>query len=409
MNIDTPEIREVGHRFVSIDFPSERIMASLGSELRRRYQDNILIINMSERDYDHDQLPGHVLAVSFRGLPAPPLELLCRLCLQIHQWFSRSPGNVVAVHCFPGLSRTAVLLCSYLAWCGAYVHPVDALIDVCTGLKIDVEGNPILPSQKRYLNYFFDFLTNPSMPQVPARSLGISKLILNGVPSLPVSEDEVFRPFIEIWKEGRLVYSSLPRVTKEMEISDILASVPGYPITRDPVSNEYTCVVSFSDFHGIVFSGDLLFRVRHLSSKGGRFTCLRFAFNTNYVVNNMLHFGQMEIDGNVFNNCMIDVVFSPAASSSASAGESEEVQRCVDVLGRAKALGEKLRQGCDVSETGSDIEEIFLRRKVKTSDETVPVVIGKPSVVAESPAARGPTSGDDVDDFFAQLERDAQI
>lgn len=418
MNISTPAIRAVGQRFISIDFPSERIIASLGAELRSRCQDNVLIINMSERDYDTELLPGHVLNVNFRGLPAPPLELLCRLCLQIHQWIARSPVNMVAVHCFPGLSRTAVLICCYLAWSGVCVHPVDSLVDVCAGLKIDVEANPILPSQKRYMNYFFDFLTNPAFPQVPAKSLGISKLILNGVPNLPLSDDALFRPFIEVWQDGHLICTSLPGSSKDMQIEELVASVPSYSISRDSISNEISCVSVFDKFEELVLSGDLLFRVRHLSSKGGRFTCMRFAFNTNHVSNNMLHFGQLELDGNGFNDCMIDVVFNPSVTPVTS---SEDSERARDIFLRAKQVGDKLRQGCDVSDAGSDIEEVIMLRKViaHSSGTAPPQVIGRPEPIPENnepintanalPATVKPKSTDEVDDFFAQLERDAQI
>jgi hypothetical protein len=367
---------------------------------------------MSEREYDVDQFPGHVLTVNFRGMPAPPLELVCRLCLQMYQWLSRSPANVVAIHCFPGLSRTAVLMCSYLAWSGHCVHPVDALIDVCAGLKINVESSPILPSQKRYLNYLFDFLTSPTLPAIPPKSLAISKLILNGVPSIPVGEDGSFRPFIEIWKDGHLMFTSLPSNFKELSVDDLVASVKSYPTSDGELS-----VASFDDFSGISLSGDVLFRVRHLTTNGGRFTCLRFAFNSNYINNNMLHFGQFEIDGNASNNCMIDVMFNLEPHSSTL---SEDVERLRDTMKRAKELSEKLRQGCeDVSELGSDIEEVF-KKKLATDDsvtqqhQEAPQVIGKPVVVMEESSQLASvsdpgTSCDDVDDFFAQLEKDAQI
>ena len=410
LNIATPEIRDLGHRFISIDFPSERIIASLGAELRMRYHDNILIVNMSERDYDTDQLPGHVLQASFRGMPSPSVELLCRLCLQIYQWLSRSPANVVAIHCFPGLSRTAVVVCSYLAWSGAVVHPVDALIDICSGLKIDVDSNPILPSQKRYLNYFFEFLTSPVSLRIPAKSLGIAKLILNGIPNIPVAEDDAFRPFIEIWRDGHLVFSSLPR--EQLSIQDLVASVKGYPLSDGDL-----CVSQFDEFSDVSLCGDVLFRVRHLGINGARLTCLRFAFNTNYVGNNMLHFGQFEIDANAFNSCMVDVVFTDQDNSSSdSLGiDNEEIDRTKDVLKRGKEVSDKLRQGCDVSETGSDIEEIFLRKKlaaIKHEEPSIvtPVVslpVAEP--IGKQTAESVGDSGDDVDDFFAQLEKDAQI
>ena len=409
MNISSPTIREVGHRFLSIDFPSERLIDSLGEELRKRHQDNLLIINLSEREYDVDKLPGHVLSLNFRGFPAPPLDLTARLCMQIHQWLTRSPANMVAIHCFPGLSRTAVLICCYLAWSGVCVHPVDALIDVCIGLKIDVEANPVLPSQKRYMNYFFDFLTSQSLPTVPAKSVGISKLILNGGPNLLMAEDTTFRPFIEIWQDGHLIFSTLPDGAKDMSIEELVSRVESYS-----TSDVTTCVSMFTDFRDLVLSGDLLFRVRHLTSSGQRLTCMRFAFNTNYVHNNMLHFGQLEIDGNTWNDAMIDVVFHPASTVPL-----ESSLDTLDILKRAKAMADKLRVGSDLSDPGSDIEEVILLKKVLSQSSAEPQPIGrstedvsKPVVeqLALSPPKRDATpTVDEVDDFFAQLEKDAQI
>ena len=425
LNIATVPIRDVGYRFISIDYPTERTLSLYSTALREKYQDNILIINMSEREYDPEALPGHVLSVNFRGLPSPPLELICRLCLQIHQWLSRSPSNVVAIHCFPGLSRTAVLISCYLAWSGKCIHPVDALLQVCAGLKIDVDNEPILPSQKRYLNYFFEYLTSDSPVPVPARSLKVSKLILNGVPSIPIPEESLFRPFFEIWSDSHLVYSSLPELEPGEPKENLSQHVAAYPITKDVVTDEEVCTVVFDKFseeNPVVLKGDILLRIRHLGAQGGRYTCLRFAFNTNHVHDGLLHFARQELDGNTKTHCVVDLVMIPTQGSAPTEDDIDENNRMIDIFKRSKDVSSKLRQGLEVSEyDGDDIEEVILQKTLNkgvpsSSPEKVPEaykapVVDSPVKVIGNPQVHDmtPTSGDDVDDFFAQLEKEAQI
>ena len=378
-------IRDAGNRFLSIDFPSERLIDPLSAALRQRYQDKVLIVNMSEREYECERMPGHVLTVNFRGLPAPPLEMLTRLCLQIHQWLSRSDENVVAVHCFPGLSRTMVLIVCYFAWSGQCLHPVDALPELCSRLGVD-DSECVLPSQKRYLNYFFDLLTSSTgIPNLPPKSLGLSRLILNGVPNIPVAQDGVFRPFFEVWKEGHLVHSSLPADAKDLTLEQLVVAVPAYPI------EEEECVVMFETFGKLVLAGDVLFRLRHLSAKGGRFTCLRFAFNTNHVVDNLLHFSRNEIDGNTFSACVVDAVFEsvpPVDVSTTVNGLSELYERSFQVSSALRAGGQAF---------ANDETELITALQEST---VAPRVIGAAASLNES---------NDVDDFFAQLEKEAQM
>lgn len=412
VTISIPMTREIGNRFISIDYPSERIISSVATVLRKKHQDNILIINMSERTYETDLLPGHVLAVNFRGLPAPPLEILCRLCLQIHQWMSRSASNVVAVHCFPGLSRTAVLVSCYLAWSGVCVHPVDALVGVCAGLKIDVDNGPLLPSQKRYLNYFFDILTSSSPPRVPARSYMIKKLILNGVPNLPISDESLFRPFFEIWRDGHIVFTSLPGGAKDMAPDVLAAAVRVYPISRDSILQEDSCTVCFDNLVDCCpISGDLLFRIRHLGSKGARFTCLRFAFNSNYVNDGLVHLARQELDGNILSHCVVDLVMEEVTDPIVSQESREENARITEIFKRSIFVSSRLRQGLPVSEYegGDELEDALVKSVSSPVPERPPaILIGQPTT-AETHEMTPTPPGDDIDDFFAQLEKEAQI
>ena len=351
---------------MSIDFPSERLIGPISSALRAKYGDNVFVINMSEREYDFGQLPGHQLSVTFRGLPSPPLAVLVRMCVEIHQWLDLDPANVVAVHCFPGLSRTIVLICSYLAWSGQCEHPVDALPETCNRLGIDDCDSPILPSQKRYLNYFFNLLSPQNLPPpVPVQSLVLTRLILNGVPNIPMGTDSLFRPFFEVWINGTLTTSSIENLKE-------------YPINC--VDEE--CVVSFDIPADTVLSGDVLLRIRHLSNKGVRYTCLRFAFNTNYVSDNILHLSKAEIDGNSFSSCVVDLITEKANQVV------ESDSGAADIFKKGFAISESLRK------TGL--------AKIDTQHRSIEVNQER----LETPNKIG---SEDVDDFFAQLERDAQL
>lgn len=377
----------------------------MASSLRARYnEDTIMTINMSERAYDYDKMPGHVVSVSFRGLPAPPLDILCRLCLQIHQWKSRGANNVVVVHCFPGYSRSAVLLSCYQAWSGKCHHPVDALIDICRGLKID-ENESILPSQKRYLNYFFDLLTNGTgIPQNQISSLRVKKLVLSGTPNIPMSEEAKFRPFYEIWTNGRMVFSSLPKDVPVETLVDSL--VPSYDIITTSAADT---VAVFDDSSIIsdeqpICHGDVLFRVRHLANSGVRYTCLRFAFNTHYVFDNILHLSHHEIDGNNFPKCMIEIVFEPLTTESKNSLSSDEQL----IFQRSHEVSSRLRQGLTIDHHDDAEDVLFakilnLDKKPENSNHTIP------DHVPVIPIHDNTPGGDDVDDFFAQLEREAKM
>ena len=85
---------------------------------------------------------------------------------------------------------------------------MDALRGVCEKLKIS-EQRSILPSQRRYLNYF-NMIHNGFTPS--RKKMSLSRLIVNGVPSFDtdVEDDEpVFRPMLEVWQRGAMLYSSV--------------------------------------------------------------------------------------------------------------------------------------------------------------------------------------------------------
>jgi phosphatidylinositol-3,4,5-trisphosphate 3-phosphatase/dual-specificity protein phosphatase PTEN len=49
---------------------------------------------------------------------SPPLSLLFKACVEMHEFLLKDEQNVVIVHCNAGKGRTGTLISSYLLFCG---------------------------------------------------------------------------------------------------------------------------------------------------------------------------------------------------------------------------------------------------------------------------------------------------
>eukprot|EP01051_Picozoa_sp_SAG22_P024522 SAG22_NODE_6838_length_805_cov_2.118980_1_plen_90_part_10 len=65
-----------------------------------------MIWNFSEVSYDYSFFENQVLEFKFPGHPAPPLELLVRICNAVQNWLAADQANVAVVHCRTGKRRT---------------------------------------------------------------------------------------------------------------------------------------------------------------------------------------------------------------------------------------------------------------------------------------------------------------
>jgi hypothetical protein len=257
---------DLNSRVGILEFPSEDKVERLAHLLNSSYGANILIVNMSEQQYDYSLFEGTVTEVQFLGLPAPPLELLAKLCLQCQEWLRKGPSHTIGVHCFTGFQRSIVFAACFLAWQGRYPHPVDALVDVCAAVGVDEQR--ILPSQKRYLTYFASSLLDPEPVTPLPHELLLTSCLLHGPPDIPD-----FRPYCEVWQDGQRVFSS------EKE-----GQVLVYP--------DYTASFPLA----IKVRGDVLLRVRWLEG-GSRKTLFRIAFHTAFVPDGGMQFSKSDLDG----------------------------------------------------------------------------------------------------------------
>uniref|UniRef100_A0A0G4FH05 Phosphatidylinositol-3,4,5-trisphosphate 3-phosphatase n=1 Tax=Chromera velia CCMP2878 TaxID=1169474 RepID=A0A0G4FH05_9ALVE len=361
------QLHQIRPNLFIMDFPHEDVIEDLSEALRGFHSNAFLMLNMSERTYNTRMFEGDVIDVNFRGLPSPPLDLLLKLQMSVHAWLSSDPINILVVHCYRGHSRSATFMSAYMAWAGLAEHPLQALEEVCEKVGLDPRTQ-ILPSQKRCLSYV-DLLQKGFSAKAPPVS--IRRLILNEIPVFdpPTAmlrrtrggkgvgeeggegekdaqaeegeeedEDEeeevevpqpVFRPFVEVWVSGEMVYSSLDGLSVstangeassgskeggvvqqqngEQEKAKKDGGGEAADIASDSVATEQkTRKVSafFINDESCAFEmnvpvlGDALIRVRHLSGSGQKVSALRAAFHTAFdAQDGFLHFERDELDG----------------------------------------------------------------------------------------------------------------
>jgi phosphatidylinositol-3,4,5-trisphosphate 3-phosphatase/dual-specificity protein phosphatase PTEN len=86
-----------------------------------------------------------------------PLSYIFKFCLDVSLFLAEDPKNVIAVHCKAGKGRTGVVISSYFLFAEACGYAKDAIDLFNTRRTSDGKGLGI-PSQKRYIRYFNDFL-----------------------------------------------------------------------------------------------------------------------------------------------------------------------------------------------------------------------------------------------------------
>jgi len=313
-----------------MEFPSEEKIDRLSTRLNGDFGQRMLIYNMSERKYDTSKFQGEVVDVGFRGLPAPPVELLMELCVSAQQWLAGDEGNALVVHCFQGYSRSAVFMSCLLAFRGLCSHPSDALQEVCEKLGVD-EAAMIVPSQRRYLSYFQQCQQELSPVRTRFRLLRVQ---LNGVPQFDAEAKAAFRPYVEVWSGGELIFTS------EQRPGGAAASAQDALELHKAYGAGDSCV-SIQPPADTFVAGDVLVRVRHIHADGtSRDTALRVAFHTGFI-DAGLQLAKRELDSackdsRFSDEFFLDLILEPAPELEGPAEPSP-------VFAKAREVSRQLR------------------------------------------------------------------
>jgi len=238
--------------------------------------------NLSGITYDYDKFHNNVRDFPWQDHHAPPLDLLFQACEHMNSWLMEDPRNVVVVHCKAGKGRTGTLICCFLLFSGRFTSPDDAM--KYYRLRRFSEGGGVThPSQKRYIHYFHQVLIgNIKSPVLKV----LQRVTLTTFPHFSLSgRGSSCRPFIDIYVDGRAVWSSKEsNRDKQEKIRDNWEDRQTYDL---PVPQ------------GMVCTGDILVKLSHWGMLGVKKVC-RLTFNTAFIPSNTLIFPKTDLDPDIF-------------------------------------------------------------------------------------------------------------
>ena len=179
-----------------------------------------------------------------------------------------------------------MLLCAcVMTWMGWFNNPTEAL-----AVSLDRRGlteDVILPSQRRYLQYF-DNLLQGIRPSPEAMKL--TRVAIEGLPDM---SDGACSPFLEVYRQDHLVYSSYVKGSKNR--GSVVPIKDGDGTLFVP-----NIVLQVGIKEGIISQGNVFIRVRHLPAYTDRpVTLFRCQFYTGFVKLFKLDLSPSELDRSV--------------------------------------------------------------------------------------------------------------
>ncbi|XP_033727865.1 LOW QUALITY PROTEIN: uncharacterized protein LOC117317245 [Pecten maximus] len=228
----------ITERIISMSFPSDEHEATYSynlkevmNMLRTKHDDNCLVINLSEPRQDLEKFnPKHVIDYGWPDYLAPPLERLCNICKAMDSWLSTDARHVVVVHCKGSTSRIAVVIAAFMHYCSICASADQALDRFAMKRFYDDKlGGITLPSQIRYVEYFYGLLSGAI--KINSNPLYLHHIVIHGVPNFDTQGG--CRPFIKVYQGMQNIFTSgVYNVTDQMQKVCISIS-PGIPLRGD--------------------------------------------------------------------------------------------------------------------------------------------------------------------------------
>lgn len=145
---------------IAMGFPSTGREASYRNpmtEVQRffdlKHKGHVRVYNLcSEREYDPASFES-CTRFPFDDHNPCPLSVLQACCEDVHEFLSKDPQNVAAIHCKAGKGRTGLIISAYLVYAGICATASQAL--KLYGETRTYNGKGVtIPSQMRYVHYF---------------------------------------------------------------------------------------------------------------------------------------------------------------------------------------------------------------------------------------------------------------
>ncbi|KAL2613110.1 hypothetical protein R1flu_024802 [Riccia fluitans] len=257
------DLSYITDRIIAMGIPAEgreglfrNPIAEVARFLKHYHENHFKVINLcSERDYDPAKVGGNVERIPLEDHQIAPLSLMLKFCQIADEWLSQNENNVLVTHCKAGKGRSGQMICAYLMYTSYCPCPQTAL--QFYGEKRTKNGKGVtIPSQRRYVGYFHDFLEKGPREEVELQLAQIS-----------------FTSNIVSAKDVNVVISSIIDTDSCKRTRVISADESGMKVTRSKSGR--TMVLGFS--HLWIF-GDVKFEFHTPKAR-----LFFFWFNTSYI------------------------------------------------------------------------------------------------------------------------------
>ncbi|XP_011866350.1 PREDICTED: cyclin-G-associated kinase [Vollenhovia emeryi] len=225
----------------------------------------IQFYNLSRGRPNVTRLPGRHIDCSFAyATPesnAPMLFALYQICQDIYQYLNADFNHIVVLYCTDGYRASATVACTLLIHCRA-LTTVDEAIALFTTRRC--QPPHLQPSELRSINYM-SLLSGDRPPHT--KPLVLRSVVIQPVPLFTRARDGC-RPYIEIYSNGALVFTTKKAGYEEMKLFGMMEGK--------------VCLI----LGDAAVRGDVTFVIYHARQQLGRVIGIKIAslhFHTGYV------------------------------------------------------------------------------------------------------------------------------
>eukprot|EP00004_Rigifila_ramosa_P022495 TRINITY_DN614_c0_g1_i10.p1 TRINITY_DN614_c0_g1~~TRINITY_DN614_c0_g1_i10.p1 ORF type:complete len:612 (-),score=87.40 TRINITY_DN614_c0_g1_i10:36-1871(-) len=186
-------------QLIAMGFPADNIeglyrnhIEDVTAFLELRHKNKYKVYNLcSERSYGPDSFNSHFACFPFDDHCPPPFEIIAVFCESVLQWLE-NPEHVAVIHCKAGKGRTGVMICCILLHSRVF-HSAESALDFFAVQRTHDKKGVTVPSQRRYVKYYEQFVAQSSNPVAPTlrTSLGawvmLQRITIKTIPIFDVA------------------------------------------------------------------------------------------------------------------------------------------------------------------------------------------------------------------------------
>lgn len=280
--------------------------------LKQKYSHYFMVYNLaaSSSSYDTSIFDHQVVQFKFSKSLALTIKNIFDVCRSMAAWLLLNEKNVAVIHCTNGRFRTGLITACFLKFCDLFYNSNDAF-DYFLKRRCANDSSWVTITMRRYLRYFNDIIILNG--RVPNNSpLQLHQIIINTIPNFDGMGS--CNPGIEVFENGRLIYSSLIGVgdsakedckgSDDEDFNSLLTDYRKSHMFLDAKDRKESNALALKDNYHIVFRLEKLFMARDIQirifhrneSVQKNITILNIVFNTGFLTPGVIRLKLSDLD-----------------------------------------------------------------------------------------------------------------